>query len=62
MTLNEQRIVVLGGSSGIGLATAQAAVREGARVVIASSRKDRIKTALVTLPTGSEARLGPCRR
>jgi NAD(P)-dependent dehydrogenase (short-subunit alcohol dehydrogenase family) len=54
MTLNEQRIVVLGGSSGIGLATAQAAVREGARVVIASSRKDRIKTALVTLPTGSE--------
>jgi NAD(P)-dependent dehydrogenase (short-subunit alcohol dehydrogenase family) len=42
MTLNGQRIVVLGGSSGIGLATAQAAVREGARVVIASSRKDRI--------------------
>jgi NAD(P)-dependent dehydrogenase (short-subunit alcohol dehydrogenase family) len=54
MTLNGQRIVVLGGSSGIGLATAQAAVREGARVVIASSRKDRIETALVTLPTGSE--------
>jgi NAD(P)-dependent dehydrogenase (short-subunit alcohol dehydrogenase family) len=55
MTLNGQRIVVLGGSSGIGLATAQAAVREGARVVIASSRKDRIEAALVTLPTGSEA-------
>src|SRR6266436_1296387 len=54
MTLNGQRIVVLGGSSGIGLATAQAAVREGARVVIASSRKDRIEAALVTLPTGSE--------
>src|SRR5580704_7678857 len=54
MTLNGQRIVVLGGSSGIGLATAQAAVRDGARVVIASSRKDRIEAALVTLPTGSE--------
>src|ERR1700730_5544631 len=54
MTLNGQRIVVLGGSSGIGLATAQAAAREGARVVIASSRKDRIEAALVALPTGSE--------
>jgi NAD(P)-dependent dehydrogenase (short-subunit alcohol dehydrogenase family) len=54
MTLNGQRIVVLGGSSGIGLATAQAAARKGARVVIASSRKDRIEAALVTLPTGSE--------
>src|SRR6202023_956207 len=54
MTLEGQRIVVLGGSSGIGLATAQAAAREGARVVIASSRKDRIEAALVTLPTGSE--------
>src|SRR5260370_38436596 len=54
MTLNGQRIVVLGGSSGIGLATAQAAAREGALVVIASSRKDRIEAALVTLPTGSE--------
>jgi NAD(P)-dependent dehydrogenase (short-subunit alcohol dehydrogenase family) len=54
MTLNGQRIVVLGGSSGIGLATAQAAAREGARVVIASSRKDRMEAALATLPTGSE--------
>jgi NADPH:quinone reductase-like Zn-dependent oxidoreductase len=32
MTLNGKRIVVLGGSSGIGLATAQAAAREGASV------------------------------
>jgi NAD(P)-dependent dehydrogenase (short-subunit alcohol dehydrogenase family) len=39
---------------GIGLATAQAAAREGARVVIASSRKDRIEAALATLPAGSE--------
>ena len=39
MSLHGKRIVVLGGSSGIGLATAQAAVREGASVVIASSRK-----------------------
>src|SRR5258705_3077554 len=54
MTLKGKRIVVLGGSSGIGLATAQAAAREGARVVIASSRKERIDAALAALPAGSE--------
>ncbi len=37
MTLQGRRIVVLGGSSGIGLAVAQAAARERATVVIASS-------------------------
>jgi NAD(P)-dependent dehydrogenase (short-subunit alcohol dehydrogenase family) len=54
MTLNGKRIVVLGGSSGIGLATAQAAAQAGANVVIASSRKARINEALATLPTGTE--------
>src|SRR5580658_755089 len=54
MNLKGQRIVVLGGSSGIGLATAQAAAREGASVVIASSRKARIDQALATLPAGAE--------
>lgn len=54
MSLHGKRIVVLGGSSGIGLATAQAAVREGASVVIASSRKARVDEALATLPTGTE--------
>ena len=54
MTLNGKRILVLGGSSGIGLATAQAAAREGALVVIASSRKARIDEALATLPSGAE--------
>jgi NAD(P)-dependent dehydrogenase (short-subunit alcohol dehydrogenase family) len=54
MTLSGKRIVVLGGSSGIGLAAAQAAARDGANVVIVSSRKDRIDTALATLPAGGE--------
>ena len=54
MTFNGERIVVLGGSSGIGLATAQAAAREGATVVIASSQKTRIDEALATLPAGTE--------
>jgi NAD(P)-dependent dehydrogenase (short-subunit alcohol dehydrogenase family) len=54
MTLDGKRIVVLGGSSGIGLATAQAAAGEGAAVVIASSRKARVDEALATLPAGAE--------
>ncbi len=54
MTLNGKRIVVLGGSSGLGLAAAQAAAREGANVVIASSGKDRITAALGTLPPDTE--------
>jgi len=54
MTLSGKRIVVLGGSSGIGLATAQAAARDKADVVIASSRKDRMEAALVTLPKGTQ--------
>jgi NAD(P)-dependent dehydrogenase (short-subunit alcohol dehydrogenase family) len=54
MTLDGKRIVVLGGSSGIGLATAQAAARQGAAVVIASSRKQRVEKALATLPAGAE--------
>ena len=50
MTLNGKRIVVLGGSSGIGLATAQAAAHEGASVVIVSSRQARVDEALAKLP------------
>jgi NAD(P)-dependent dehydrogenase (short-subunit alcohol dehydrogenase family) len=56
MTLNGQRIVILGGSSGIGLATAQAAAREGAAVVIVSSRQARIDEALAALPTNAAGR------
>lgn len=54
MTLEGQRIIVLGGSSGIGLAVAQAAAGQGASVVIASSRQARVEEALATLPAGTE--------
>jgi NAD(P)-dependent dehydrogenase (short-subunit alcohol dehydrogenase family) len=50
MTLNGKRIVVLGGSSGMGLATAQAAAREGAAVVIVSSRQARVDEAVGKVP------------
>ncbi|MEP9377565.1 SDR family oxidoreductase [Aquabacter sp. CN5-332] len=53
MNLDGQRIVVLGGSSGIGFATAQAAAQAGARLVIASSRRERVDAALAGLPAGA---------
>jgi NAD(P)-dependent dehydrogenase (short-subunit alcohol dehydrogenase family) len=53
-SLKGQRVVLLGGSSGFGLATAQAAAAEGAQVVIVSSRQTSIDQALAQLPAGSE--------
>jgi NAD(P)-dependent dehydrogenase (short-subunit alcohol dehydrogenase family) len=54
MQLDSQRIVVLGGTSGIGLATAQLAAAEGATVVVASSNVERLDAALATLPVNAE--------
>src|SRR5580658_8835453 len=54
MSLNGKRIVVLGGSSGIGQAVAQAAAQEGAALVIASSNRARVDAALKTLPAGTQ--------
>jgi NAD(P)-dependent dehydrogenase (short-subunit alcohol dehydrogenase family) len=44
-------VVVVGGSSGIGFATAELAKRDGAVVVIASRNADRLKTAAENLST-----------
>src|SRR5258708_1880952 len=53
MTLQAKKIVVLGGSSGIGLAVAQAAAREGAHLTIVSSNAGKLEAARKTLPTGA---------
>jgi NAD(P)-dependent dehydrogenase (short-subunit alcohol dehydrogenase family) len=45
MTLKNQRIVALGGTSGIGLAVAQLALGEGACVVVASNREEVVERA-----------------
>jgi NAD(P)-dependent dehydrogenase (short-subunit alcohol dehydrogenase family) len=45
-SLDGQSVVVLGGSSGIGLAVAQAAIAAGARVVITGRDPDRLHAAL----------------
>jgi NAD(P)-dependent dehydrogenase (short-subunit alcohol dehydrogenase family) len=56
MTLKDKRVVILGGTSGIGLATAQAAAQEGATLVVASSQQRSVDKALATLPGSTEGR------
>src|SRR6202789_4296365 len=46
--LQDKRVVVLGGSSGIGLAVAQLAAAQGAKVVIASSNAERVEKAVAS--------------
>ncbi|HET9626669.1 MAG TPA: SDR family oxidoreductase [Kofleriaceae bacterium] len=50
--LKGKRIVILGGSAGIGLAVATLAAHEGARVIIGSSNGQRIAQALARVPGG----------
>src|ERR1700723_1106104 len=51
--LRDKRVVVLGGSSGIGLAGAERAAAQGADVVIASSNAERVQKAVDSI--GGEA-------
>jgi NAD(P)-dependent dehydrogenase (short-subunit alcohol dehydrogenase family) len=53
MTLKSQRILVLGGTSGIGYATASAAAAEGAVVTVVSSSRTKLEKALKGLPSSA---------
>src|ERR1700675_3420518 len=44
--LQQQRVVVVGGSSGIGFAVAQQVASQGAKVVIVSSNAERVQKAV----------------
>jgi NAD(P)-dependent dehydrogenase (short-subunit alcohol dehydrogenase family) len=52
MKLQGKRVLVTGGSSGIGLATARALLAKDASVVVMGRRPDVLATALVQLSTG----------
>jgi NADP-dependent 3-hydroxy acid dehydrogenase YdfG len=53
-SLNGKKVLILGGSAGIGLATAKATANEGAEIIIVSSNQQRINNALKELPVGSK--------
>lgn len=53
-TLAGKEVVILGGSSGLGLATAKAAAHAGASVIIVSRNQQNIDKALQDLPAGSK--------
>ncbi|KAE8263526.1 hypothetical protein A4X09_0g7209, partial [Tilletia walkeri] len=48
-TLKGSKVVIIGGSSGIGLGVAQNLIEEGASVVVASSSKDKVDKAVARL-------------
>lgn len=50
-TLQDKIIVVIGGTTGLGLSAAQAFVREGARVLVVSRSPRNVEKALATLGT-----------
>jgi len=54
MDLEGKHVVIIGGSSGMGLATAAGAAAAGAKVTIASSGQGRLDAALAALPDGCE--------
>ena len=54
MKLQGKKVVVLGGSSGIGLAAAHGAISDGAAVVVVSSSKAKVAAAVAAL--GSKAK------
>ncbi len=52
-SLKDARVLVLGGSSGIGLATAKAAAAAGAKVTLASRSNDKVNAAAMQVGKGA---------
>ena len=54
--LNDKHALVLGASQGLGLATAQALLAEGARVTLSGRSPERLEAARAALPAEQQAR------
>ena len=61
MRLDGKRVVIIGGSSGIGLETARLALAEGASVTIAGRSEDRLRRAAENLLSTHDTRTAPDR-
>jgi NAD(P)-dependent dehydrogenase (short-subunit alcohol dehydrogenase family) len=57
MKLDSKRVVIIGGSSGIGLETARLALQQGALVTIAGRSEERLHRAVASLPEGVKNRV-----
>jgi NAD(P)-dependent dehydrogenase (short-subunit alcohol dehydrogenase family) len=55
MSISGTRVLVIGGTSGIGLAVATAAAQRGATPIVVSRRPASVAAALATLPAGEGA-------
>lgn len=55
MKLQDKRVLIVGGGSGIGYAVAQGCLEEGARVVVASTDQNRVQGAAERLGKGASA-------
>lgn len=53
-SLSGKRVVLIGGTEGLGLATAHAAAAAGAQVVVVSSRPANVERALAELPSNAQ--------
>lgn len=54
MTLQGKRVVLIGGTAGIGLATAHATAAAGGQIVVVSSLPGNVAKALAELPAGAQ--------
>jgi NAD(P)-dependent dehydrogenase (short-subunit alcohol dehydrogenase family) len=55
MSLKNARVLVIGGTSGIGLAVASAAAEKGATPIVVSRRQSSVDRALAELPDRARA-------
>lgn len=62
MTLENKRVVLIGGTAGMGLATAQATAAAGGQVVVVSSSSAHLSNALAELPDGAQGEMVDVRK
>ncbi len=57
-SLRNKKIVIIGGTSGLGLAAAKALIREGAQIVVVGRGSERLEKAIEELPKNAVGLMG----